>query len=102
MVVEPMMRENLSYREDTRQLEIPDYKSVIYSDCFECDNYYVVMENFFALLKGELFYLQEFNSIEHFKRVPIVYLDDYNNLRIKTKLKGLPPAFHRQHALFSA
>ena len=29
MVVEPMMREKLSYREDTRQLEIPDYKSVI-------------------------------------------------------------------------
>ena len=27
------------------------------------------------------------------------YLEYYNNRRIKTKLKGLPPALHRQQAL---
>ena len=27
------------------------------------------------------------------------YLDYYNNRRIKAKLKGLPPAIHRQQAL---
>ena len=30
------------------------------------------------------------------------YLDCYNNRRIKAKLKGLPPAIHRQQALSAA
>ena len=58
-----------------------------------------VIENFFGLLKSELFYLQEFESMEHFKRELVDYLDYYNNRRIKAKLKGLPPAMHRQQAL---
>ena len=58
-----------------------------------------VMENFFGLLKSELLYLQEFRSMEHFKQELIEYLDYYNNRRIKVKLKGLPPATHRQQAL---
>ena len=61
-----------------------------------------VMENFFGLLKSELFYLQEFESMEHFKQELIDYLDYYNNRRIKEKLKGLPPAIHRQQALSAA
>ena len=61
-----------------------------------------VMENFFGLLKSELFYLQEFESMEHFKQELIDYLDYYNNRRIKAKLKGLPPATHRQQALSAA
>lgn len=58
-----------------------------------------VIENFFGLLKSELLYLQTFESMEHFKRELIDYLDYYNNRRIKAKLKGLTPALHRQHAL---
>ena len=58
-----------------------------------------VIENFFGLLKSELLYLQEFKSMEHFKAELIEYLDYYNNKRIKAKLKGLPPAIHRQQAL---
>ena len=58
-----------------------------------------VIENFFGLLKSELLYLQEFESMEHFKQELIEYLDYYNNRRIKAKLKGLPPAIHRQQAL---
>ncbi|MGM9670490.1 MAG: IS3 family transposase [Oscillospiraceae bacterium] len=58
-----------------------------------------VMESFFGLLKSELLYLQEFESMEHFKQELIEYLDYYNNHRIKAKLKGLPPAIHRQQAL---
>lgn len=61
-----------------------------------------VIENFFGLLKSELLYLQEFDSIEHFKAELIEYLDYYNNRRIKVKLKGLPPAVHRQQALSPA
>ena len=58
-----------------------------------------VMENFFGHLKSELLYLQEFESMEHFKNELIDYLDYYNNRRSKEKLKGLPPALHRQQAL---
>ena len=61
-----------------------------------------VMENFFGHLKSELLYLQEFESIEHFKTELIEYLDYYNNRRIKARLKGLPPALHRQQALLAA
>ena len=61
-----------------------------------------VMENFFGLLKSELLYLQEFDSMERFRQELIDYLDYYNNKRIKAKLKGLPPALHRQQALSAA
>lgn len=61
-----------------------------------------VIENFFGLLKSELLYLQEFESIQHFKQELIAYLDYYNNRRIKAKLKGLPPALHRLQALSTA
>lgn len=61
-----------------------------------------VIENFFGLLKSELLYLQKFESIEHFKAELIDYLDYYNNRRSKAKLKGLPPAIHRQQALSAA
>ena len=46
-----------------------------------------VIENFFGLLKTELLYLQEFESMDHFKHELIEYLDYYNNRRIKAKLK---------------
>ena len=61
-----------------------------------------VIENFFGHLKSELLYLQEFDSIEHFKAELIDYIDYYNNRRIKARLKGLPPALHRQQALSAA
>ena len=61
-----------------------------------------VMENFFGHLKSELLYLQEFDSLDHFKDELVKYLDYYNNRRIKAKLKGLPPALHRQQALSAA
>lgn len=61
-----------------------------------------VIENFFGLLKSELLYLQDFNSIEHFEQELIDYLDYYNNRRIKVNLKGLSPVKHRQQALLAA
>ena len=61
-----------------------------------------VIENFFGHLKSELLYLQEFESMEHFKAELIEYIDYYNNRRIKARLKGLPPALHRQQALLAA
>ena len=61
-----------------------------------------VMDNFFGLLKSELLYLQDFESLEHFKAEVVEYLDYYNNRRIKLKLKGLTPAQHRFQALLIA
>ena len=61
-----------------------------------------VMENFFGHLKSELLYLQEFESLDHFKQELTEYIVYYNNRRIKARLKGLPPALHRQQALSAA
>ena len=61
-----------------------------------------VMENFFGILKSELLYLKEFDSLNQFKQELIEYLDYYNNRRIKVKLKGLPPAVHRKQSLDAA
>ena len=61
-----------------------------------------VIENFFGHLKSELLYLQDFDSVDHFKAELVEYIDYYNNRRIKARLKGLPPAIHRQQALLVA
>ena len=45
---------------------------------------------------------KESANIERVKQELIEYLDYYNNRRIKAKLKGLPPAIHRQQALSAA
>ena len=58
-----------------------------------------VIENFFTLLKSELLFLQDFDSLEHFKTELIDHLDCYNNRIIKLKLKGLTPAQHRYQTL---
>ena len=58
-----------------------------------------VMENFFGLLKSELLYLQDFDSLEHFKTELIDYLDYYNNRRLKLRPKRLTPAQHRYQTL---
>ena len=111
-IVEEMREKGLSYREIARQYEIRGAHSVAEmledkgvrqsmsrkGNCL--DN--AVIENFFGLLKSELLYLQEFQSMEHFKQELVEYLDYYNNRRIKAKLKGLPPAILRQQALSAA
>ena len=60
------------------------------------------MESFFAILKSELLYLQDFTSMEHFNQELVSYLDYYNNRRIKQKLKGMCPVQYRLHTLQSA
>ena len=108
-IVEEMREKGLSYREIARQYEIRGAHSVAEmledkgvrqsmsrkGNCL--DN--AVMENFFGLLKTELLYLQDFDSLEHFKAELVDYLYYYNNRRIKLKLKGLTPAQHRYQTL---
>ena len=54
-----------------------------------------VMENFFGLLKTEMYYKHSFNSVEHLITEIENYIDYYNNKRIKCKLKGLSPVQYR-------
>jgi putative transposase len=61
-----------------------------------------VMENFFGLLKSELLYLKEFESMEHFKVELEKYIYYYNHKRIKAKLKGMSPVQYRIHAQVAA
>ncbi|WP_155925604.1 IS3 family transposase [Bacillus sp. UNC438CL73TsuS30] len=61
-----------------------------------------VMENFFGLLKSELLYLKEFESMEHFKVELEKYIYYYNHKRIKAKLKGMSPVQYRTHAQVAA
>ena len=56
-----------------------------------------VIENFFGLLKSELLYLQEFDSVEHFLKELDEYLRYYNEERIKVKLNGMSPVKYRTH-----
>ena len=61
-----------------------------------------VMENFFELLKSELFYFEKFKSIEDFREKLDENIDYYNNRRIKVKLKGLSPVEYRTKSLRTA
>ena len=61
-------------------------------------------ENFFSILKSELFYPKEkeYESIEELEKDIIEYIDYYNNSRIKSKLKGMSPVNYRKHSLVAA
>jgi putative transposase len=58
-----------------------------------------VIENFFGLLKSEFFNDQGFTSVEDFQKKLIAYLDYYNKVRIKVKLKGLSPVAYRAQSI---
>ena len=58
-----------------------------------------MMENFFGLMKNELLYLQDWKSVEQFKKALRIYIRYYNNDRIKLRLNGKSPVQYR--ALFS-
>ena len=63
-----------------------------------------VMENFFGILKSELYYVKEkeYKSIEELEKDIIEYIDYYNNRRIKSKLKGMSPIQYREHSMLVA
>lgn len=61
------------------------------------------MENFFGILKNEMFYghEDEFETLDDLKRAIEEYIDYYNNKRINVKRKGLSPLAYRQQSLSS-
>ena len=62
-----------------------------------------LMENFFGLLKTEMFYDQEYkyHNLEELSKAIEEYIEYYNNERIKSRLKGLTPIEYRNQALVS-
>jgi putative transposase len=54
-----------------------------------------VIENFFGILKSELFYLNKYNSISQLKKDIKEYIEYYNNERIKKDLSGMSPIEYR-------
>ncbi|WP_245807801.1 IS3 family transposase [Halobacillus massiliensis] len=60
------------------------------------------MENFFGILKQEMYYGEELVSYEELKRKLEGYVNYYNNERIKAKLAGLSPIQYRTQTSQSA
>lgn len=56
-----------------------------------------IIENFFGILKSELFYLKQYKSITQLKQEIKEYIIYYNNERIKQNLKGMSPIEYRAH-----
>ena len=56
-----------------------------------------IIENFFGILKSELFYLKKYKSIEQLKKEIEEYIIYYNNDRIKSNLNKMSPIKYRTH-----
>jgi putative transposase len=56
-----------------------------------------IIENFFGIIKSELFYLKKYGSIKELKKEIIEYIKYYNFDRIKLNLKGMSPVKYRAH-----
>jgi putative transposase len=54
-----------------------------------------IIENFFGILKSELFYLKKYKSINELKQEIIEYIKYYNNERIKSNLNKMSPIQYR-------
>ena len=50
-----------------------------------------LMENFFGIMKNEMYYEHEYKSIEDLEKAMHEYIEYYNNERINIKRKGLTP-----------
>ncbi|WP_392560039.1 IS3 family transposase [Orbus mooreae] len=58
-----------------------------------------VAENFFGLLKSEMYHGQHFKDADELIEKIEEYIEYYNTKRIKVKLKGLTPVAYRNQAL---
>lgn len=61
-----------------------------------------VAENFFGILKSEMFHGKVFRDADHLIEELHEYIEYYNNKRIKVKLKGLSPIEYRNQTLVTA
>ncbi len=57
------------------------------------------MEGFFGILKTEMFYGKEFNSLEELKEKIVNFIEFYNNDRLQKNLNCMAPLEYRKHAV---
>jgi transposase len=81
-VLKAIDKESLSLRATCLEFNIPDA---------------AIIENFFGILKSEMFYTQKFTSIEQLKQEIKKYIIYYNNERIKSNLNKMSPIKYRAH-----
>ena len=62
-----------------------------------------IMESFFGVMKNEMFYGHEleFKTFDQFKKAVADYIDYYNNHRIKSKTKWMPPSKFREASMLA-
>ena len=58
-----------------------------------------LMENFFGIMKNEMYYGYTYNSTEELRKAMEEYITYYNTERISIKRKGLSPLEYRQQSL---
>ena len=58
-----------------------------------------LMENFFGIMKNEMYYGYEYKSLEDLRKAMEEYITYYNTERINIKRKGLSPLQFRQQSL---
>jgi len=58
-----------------------------------------LMENFFGIMKNEMYYGYEFKTIDDLRAAMEEYIEYYNSERINEKRKGLSPLAYRQQSL---
>ena len=60
-----------------------------------------IMETFFGRLKNEMYYgsEKEYSSFEEFSKAVDEYINYYNNERIQSKTKWMPPAVYRKASI---
>ena len=56
-----------------------------------------IIENFFGILKSELYYLKKYTSLDQLKKEINEYINYYNNVRIKSNLNKMSPIQYRAH-----
>ena len=63
-----------------------------------------IMESFFGIMKNEMFFghESEFKTFEQFKQAVAEYIDYYNNRRIKSKTKWMPPSKFREASMLAS
>ena len=58
-----------------------------------------MMENFFGIMKTELLYSRQWDSMDDFKKELKKYIHYYNNDRIKLRLNGMSPVQYRTQCI---
>ena len=59
------------------------------------------IEGFWGTIKSEMFYLDKFYSLDELKQAIISYINFYNNKRLQSNLKSLPPIEYRRQAFIA-